>query len=628
MAANGAWQRTSAIPDDKSSWGIDDELNEKSLERVRELSSRALLDNQDDVDAQRLSDFYVSYMDEATVEKVGISPLKPELAEIAALQSTQAVVGEFGKLQQIGIQSPLSFNVAADAKDSVHYALYVSQSGLGLPNRDYYLDKDARFAHARHAYLAYLAQLFELNGQVDAAKRARVILALETRLAKMQWTETKNRDDKATYNKLNRQELVQLGNGFSWANFLSEAGVSDTVSNLVLQQPSYVKALADIVTSTPVAVWRDYLTAHLFDAYAQALPEPFVMASYAFHEQELAGQKAQSPRWKRAVQAINGNLGEAAGRLYVGKYFPPDSKARMEALVRNLMIVYAQSIDQLSWMSPATKLRAHEKLDNYGIKIGYPGKWRDYSALVIKANDLVGNLKRGAVFEYRRNIGRIGAYVDRTEWTMTPQTVNAYYDAQMNEIVFPAAILQPPYFDPDVDDAANYGATGTTIGHEISHGFDDQGSLYDRFGNMNNWWRSTDRIAFTRLTSRLVTQYNRYQPIIGRHVNGRLTLGENIADLSGLQIAFKAYQLALNGQAAPELDGFTGNQRFFISYAQSWNVKRREEQTLELLATDVHSPEKFRTNGAAENCDGFQDSFATKPGDGMYKSPKTRIRIW
>ena len=628
MAANGAWLRTAEIPDDKSSWGIDEELNEQSLERVRELSSRALLDNPGDVDAQRLSDFYASYMDEAMVEKLGTNPLKPELDEIALLQSPQAVVGEFGKLQIIGVQSPLAFSVAADAKDSVHYALYVSQAGLGLPNRDYYLDKDARFVHARKAYLAYLARLFELNGQVGVAQRARAILVLETRLAKVQWTEAKNRDDKATYNKFNRQQLAQLGKNFSWTGLLFGADVADTVSTLVLQQPSYAKALVNIVNTTPVSVWRDYLIAHLYDTFARALPEPFVKASYAFHEQELSGLKAQVPRWKRAVQAINDNLGEAAGRLYVAKYFPPQSKARMDSLVRNLMTVYAQSIDQLSWMSPATKARAHEKLDNYGIKIGYPGKWRDYNALVIKVDDLIGNLKRGAAFEYRRNIMRIGSEVDRTEWTMTPQTVNAYYDPQMNEIVFPAAILQPPYFDPDADDAANYGATGATIGHEISHGFDDQGSLYDKFGNMNNWWKPADHAAFTRLTSRLVSQYKRYQPIPGRHVDGQLTLGENIADVSGLQIAFKAYQLALNGQPAPVMDGLTGNQRFFISYAQSWNTKRREAWALQLLATDPHSPEKFRTNGAAENCDGFHDAFATKPGDGMYKAPEARIRIW
>ncbi len=628
MAANGGWQRAATIPDDKSSWGIDEELNEQSLERVRELSSRAMLDNRNDVDAQRLSDFYASYMDEATVEKLGMGPLEPELTEIAALQSIQAVVGKFGKLQQIGVQSPLVFSVVSDAKDSVHYALYISQSGLGMPNRDYYLDKDVRFTHARKAYLEYLTRLFELDGQVDSVKRAQAILDLETRLAKVQWTEARNRDDKATYNKLNRQRLAQLAKGFPWAKLLSEAGVKYNVNTMVLQQPSYAKALAKILTSTPVEVWRDYLTAHLLDAFAQALPDSFVKASYAFHEQELSGLKAQVPRWKRAVQAINDNLGEAAGRLYVAKYFPPESKARMDALVKNLMIVYARSIDQLSWMSPPTRVRAHEKLDNYGIKIGYPGKWRDYSTLVVKADDLVGNLKRGAAFEYRRNIGRIGAEVDRTEWSMTPQTVNAYYDPQMNEIVFPAAILQPPYFDPDADDAANYGATGATIGHEISHGFDDQGSLYDKFGNMNNWWKPADHTAFTKLTSRLVSQYKHYQPIPGRHVNGLLTLGENIADVSGLQIAFKAYQLALNGQSAPVMDGFTGNQRFFISYAQSWNTKRREEWALQLLATDPHSPEKFRTNGAAENCDGFHDSFATQPGDGMYKAPEARIRIW
>ncbi|MGA8863568.1 MAG: M13 family metallopeptidase [Gallionella sp.] len=628
MAANGAWLRSAVIPDDKPSWGIDEELNEQSLERTRELSSRALLDNPGDADAQRLSDFYASYMDEATVEKLGLSPLKSQLAAIAALQSTRAVVGEFGKLQQIGVQSPLAFGVAADAKDSAHYALYVSQSGLGLPDRDYYLEKDARFAHARHAYLSYLAKLFELDGQTDAAKRAHAILALETRLARVQWTESKNRDDKATYNKLDRQGLARLARGFPWTILLSESGVANNVNTLIMQQPSYARALAGIVAGTPVAVWRDYLTVHLLDTFAQALPARFAEAGFAFHDRELAGLKAQPPRWKRAVQAINDNLGEAAGRLYVAKYFPPESKARMDALVRNLMIVYARSIDQLSWMSPSTKARAHEKLDNYGIKIGYPSKWRDYSALLVKKDDLIGNLMRGAAFDYHRNIVRIGAKVDRSEWTMTPQTVNAYYDPQMNEIVFPAAILQPPYFDPEADDAANYGATGATIGHEISHGFDDQGSLYDKHGNMHNWWKPGDRKAFAQLTSRLVSQYNRYQPIPGRHVNGQQTLGENIADLSGLQIAYKAYHLALNGKRTPVIDGLTGDQRFFISYAQSWNTKQREAWTLQLLATDVHAPEKFRANGAAENSDGFQNAFATKPGDGMYKAPQDRIRIW
>jgi len=628
MAANGTWQQSAKIPDDRSSWGINEVLIEQSFDRVRELSSHALSDNSSDVDAQRLNDFYASYMDEATIQKFGLRPLQPELSEIAALQSTQTVVAELGKLQQLGVQSPLSFSVAADAKDSVHYAVYLSQAGLGLPSRDYYLDKDPHYAHARHAYLAYLKKLLELNGQTGTNKRARAVLALETRLAKEQWTETQNRDDKATYNKFKRQQLIQLGKDFPWEYFLSGAGIADQVDTVILQQPSYARALATIANTTAVPVWRDYLTLHLLDAFALALPETFVNASFEFHEKELDGHTSQSPRWKRAAQAINDNLGEAVGRLYVTKYFPPESKTRMETLVHNLMIAYAQSIDQLSWMSSATKALAHDKLENYGIKIGYPDKWRDYTKLVIKADDLAGNLKRGAIFEYQRNIDRIGSPVDRTEWSMTPQTVNAYYDPQMNEIVFPAAILQPPFFDPEADDAANYGATGTTIGHEISHGFDDQGSLYDKSGNMVNWWNATDRQAFTRLTSRLVAQYNSYQPISGHHVNGQLTLGENIADVSGLQIAYKAYQLALKGQDAPIMDGFTGTQRFFISYAQSWNTKRRDVLTLQLISTDTHSPEEFRTNGAAMNCDGFHEAFSTQSSDGMYKAPDHRIHIW
>ena len=628
MAANGAWQKTAEIPADKASWGIDTELNQQSLERVRDLVSHALTDNKDDVDAQRLSDYYASYMDEATVAKLGLQPLKPLLDEINGLQSKAAVVAEFGKLQPIGVQSPLALFVASDAKDSAHYALMVAQAGLGLPNRDYYLDKDARFAEARKAYIQFLTRLFELDGLSQPAARAEAVFKLESRIAKVQWTEEQNRDDKATYNKKNRNALAALSTALPWDDFLTGAHVADNIESVIVQQPSYVAALSDLIGKTSLDLWRDYLVARTLDRYAEALPAEFVDASFAFHGKTLDGRQAPTPRWQRAVGSINDNIGEAAGRLYVAKYFPPSTKARMDSLVRNLMTVYGQSIDGLAWMSPATKARAHDKLDHYGIKIGYPDKWRDYSSLEIKADDLIGNLTRSAVFEYDRNIKRIGGSVDRTEWGMTPQTVNAYYDAQMNEIVFPAAILQPPYFDPDADDAANYGSTGATIGHEISHGFDDQGSLYDKFGNMANWWKASDRTAFTRLTSKLVAQYNHYQPVLGRHVNGRQTLGENIADVSGLQIAYKAYHLSLGGQPAPMIDGFTGDQRFFIAFAQSWNSKQREALMLQLLATDVHSPDQFRANGAAENCDGFHDAFATKPGDGMYKAPKERIRIW
>jgi putative endopeptidase len=627
-AANGGWQRRTAIPADKSAWGIDYELQEQSLGRVRELTERATQDNKDDPDAQRLSDLYASFMDEATIARRGLAPLDATLSEIAGLHDTTAVLAEFGRLQTFGVGGPLVLSVGVDAKDASHYALYLGQSGLGLPSRDYYLDKDARFVKARQAYLLYVQTLLELSGQTDASARARAIVALETCLAKAQWSETQNRDDQKTYNKLNRQQLAALAGRLPLPAMLGAAGVPAQLDTLIVQQPDYIRRLVTIVQQTPIAVWRDYLSVSLLDRFAPALPPAFADAHFALHEHELAGVEAVPPRWKLGVEIVNEYLGEAAGRLYVAKYFPPSAKARMAALVGNLMKAYGDSIDHLSWMSPATKARAHDKLAHYGVKIGYPDKWRDYSALDIKADDLIGNLMRGDAFEHARQFSRIGGLVDHSEWGMTPQTVNAYYDPTMNEIVFPAAILQPPYFDPEADDAANYGATGATIGHEISHGFDDQGSLYDASGNMRNWWQKADHHAFSTLTSRLVVQYNRYQPVLGRHVNGRLTLGENIADLSGLQIAYKAYHLSLGGQAGPTIDGFSADQRFFIAYAQSWNTKRREALTLQLLSTDPHSPEQFRANGAVENCDGFHEAFATHAGDGMYKPPAERIRIW
>jgi putative endopeptidase len=628
QAANGKWQQQTTIPADKSAWGIDYELREQSLERVRDLAANALRDHANDPDAQRLTDLYASFMDEATIAQRGLSPLKAQLDAISALASHQDVFAAFGHLQVIGVGGPVGLGVSVDAKDSAHYALYLSQSGLGLPSRDYYLDKDVRFGKARVAYLDYLTTLLREAGIADAAPRAKAVLALETRIAQAQWSETQNRDDQKTYNKLSRTQLASLGHGLPWNTLLAQAGVAEGIDTLVVQQPSYIQQLHAIVTQTPVAVWRDYLTLSLLDRFAPALPAAFATAHFNLHERELAGVEAMPPRWKDGVEVVNQYLGEAAGRLYVAQYFPPSAKARMESLVANLMKAYGDSIDKLAWMSPATKARAHEKLAHYGVKIGYPNQWRDYGKLVIKADDLIGNLVRGDTLEHARQIERIGQAVDRSEWGMTPQTVNAYYDPTMNEIVFPAAILQPPYFDADADDAANYGATGATIGHEISHGFDDQGSLYDAWGNMRNWWQKADHQAFGKLTRRLVAQYDRYQPVLSRHVNGRLTLGENIADLSGLQIAYKAYHLSLGNQTAPVIDGLNGDQRFFIAYAQSWNTKRREALTLQLLSTDPHSPEQFRANGAVENCDGFHEAFNTHPGDGMFKLSPERIRIW
>jgi putative endopeptidase len=628
LAANGAWQKSTEIPADQSSWGVDEVLNQKCLARVRDLVENVMRDHPQDVDAQRLNTLYASFMDEAGIAQRGLTPLQGLLDEIEALPDRNAVFRAFGRLERLGIGNPVGLSVSADAKDASHYALYIAQGGLGLPGREYYLDKDPRFSKARIAYQQYLTRLLELAHYSNAANRAKAVIRMEADLARIQWSETQNRNDSKVYNRFDRAGLVRLGKNLPWQSLFDATGVPASVDLVIVQQPTYVEAFQAVLQRTPVSVWKDYLLVGVLDRFAPLLPSEFVEANFRLHDKELGGVQAMPARWQRGVDLVNEHLGEAAGRLYVGEYFPPSAKARMENLVGNLLKAYGDSIDQLGWMSPATKARAHEKLAHYGVKIGYPDHWRDYSNLQFEAGDLIGNVLRASEVEFARDIARIGKPVDHGEWSMTPQTVNAYYEPTGNEIVFPAAILQPPYFDPEADDAANYGATGATIGHEISHGFDDQGSLYDAFGNMRNWWRPRDHRAFDRLTSRLVTQYNRYQPLPGRHINGQLTLGENIADVSGLQIAYKAYHLALGNQTAPTLDGYSGDQRFFLAFAQSWNTKRRDALTLQLLTTDPHSPEQFRANGAAENADGFHDAFQTKPGDAMYKHPNERIRIW
>jgi putative endopeptidase len=462
--------------------------------------------------------------------------------------------------------------------------------------------------------------------EAEAAKKADAVMALETKLAKVQWSKVDNRDPEKTYNKLDRTSLAKTAPKFDWNAFLAAADIKDDTVNL--NQPTYATAAAELIAGEPIQVWRDYTAARLLDRFAPVLPAGFVTAHFQFHEQDIAGAKEIKPRWKRGVGLVETNLGDAVGKQYVAKYFPAEAKARMDALVGNLMKAYAQSIDKLAWMGPETRKQAQDKLSKYMVKIGYPTNWRDYSGLDVKAGDLFGNFVRGADFAYRFDIGHLGKPVDRTEWGMTPQTVNAYYNPSMNEIVFPAAILQPPFFDANADDAVNYGGIGAVIGHEISHGFDDQGARFDGNGNMREWWLDMDKKAFTGLTSKLVAQYDRYSPIKGRYVNGKLTLGENIADLSGLQVAYKAYHLSLDGKEAPVMDGFTGDQRFFIGFAQVWREKVREQSALQWLVTDPHSPSAFRANGATVNSDAFAEAFHVKKGDGMYKPEDQRIRIW
>jgi putative endopeptidase len=522
---------------------------------------------------------------------------------------------------------PVDVDIEGDPGNPDTYIANYWQGGLGLPDRDYYLGDDERFAKARAAYVAYLGKLFKLSGDADADTHANDVMALETALAKAQWNRVEARDPKKTYNPTAPAQLAALAPGAEWPTFAAAAALP-AGSTVVVRQPTYVAAVADLLKTQKLATWKLYLKARRIDAAAQVLPAGFRDASFEFHGKAIEGLQQERPRWQLAVAALDTALGEAGGELYVEKYFPPASKARAQALVANLMKAYAASIDSLAWMSPETKKAAHEKLSKYTVKIGYPDKWRDYSKLEIRAGDAFGNRERAVMFEQARRVVRVGQKVDRGEWSMTPQTVNAYYNQNRNEIVFPAAILQPPFFNVQADDAVNYGAIGAVIGHEISHGFDNRGSQYDGDGRLRNWWTEADRKAFDALTDKLAAQFDAYEPIPGKHVNGKLTLGENIADLSGLQIAFKAYKLSLGGHPSKTIDGLTGEQRFFDGFGQIWRVKTRDERALQLLVTDPHSPGRFRANGAAINSDGFHDAFGTKPGDGMWKAPEDRIRLW
>jgi putative endopeptidase len=627
LAMNGNWIKATEIPSDKSAWGTFLELRDRTDAQVHGLIEGVHATNPTPgTNAQKVDDYFRSFLDEAAIDKAGLQPVSASLKDVDSVRDTGMLAGLMGHWQGV-VRTPLAVFGSPDVDDPGVYLAEFQQGGLGLPDRDYYLSADERFAKARTAYLAYLTRLFSLTGDADAAAHAGQVLALETRIATVQWARDKTRDPVLAHNPTAPAALEALAPGFDWPVFEAQAQLQPgRVINV--RQPGYVAALAGLVKSEPLESWKLYLKAARLDGAADVLPVAFRNASFQFHDVAIAGVKAPRARWQSGVQATNGALGEAVGQLYVAQYFPPAYRARMQALVANLLKTYSTSIDGLTWMSPATKKEAHLKLSKYGVKIGYPDAWRDYSAFVVRPGEALGNGDRGAEFAYRRQIVRIGGKVDRTEWGMTPQTINAYYSGNKNEIVFPAAILQPPFFNVAADDATNYGAIGAVIGHEISHGFDDKGSKLDGDGRLRNWWTDDDRKAFDAITRRLVAQYDAYEPLPGSHVNGSLTLGENIADLSGLQIAYKAWKLSLDGKPAPVIDGLTGEQRFIYGFAQVWREKTRDERRLQLITTDPHSPGQFRADGATINADAFHDAFGTKPGDKMWKAPADRIRLW
>ena len=633
LAMNGNWVKNTQIPADKSRWGTFDELRDRTDHEVRDLVEGLQATHPaDGSDAQKINDFFRSYIDEAAIDKAGLAPIEASLKDVDSIKDAGMLVGLMGHWQGV-VRTPLGIGSNPDLDDPSVYVADFRQGGLGLPDRDYYLKADERFAKARAAYTDYLARLFTLSGDADGPAHAAQVLALETKIAAAQWPRDKTRDQKLAHNPKTPAELDALAPGFDFPTFEAQAQLQPG-KIIIVRQPDYVTALAGLVKSEPLETWKLYMKSRRLDSAATVLPAGFRDASYQFHQVTIAGVKERQPRWQDAVQQMNGGLGvtgplgESVGQLYVAKYFPPAYRARMQALVANLMKAYSTSIDGLTWMSPATKKEAHLKLSKYNVKIGYPDVWRDYGALVMKPGDALGNADRAAAFEYHREIVRTGGKVDRTEWGMTPQTINAYYSGNKNEIVFPAAILQPPFFNVAADDAVNYGAIGAVIGHEISHGFDDKGSQLDGDGRLRNWWTDDDRKAFESVTNRLVAQYEAYSPIPGQHLNGKLTLGENIADLSGLQIAYKAWKLSLHGKPSPVIDGFTGEQRFIYGFAQVWRNKTRDERALQLLTTDPHSPGQFRADGATINADAYHDAFHTKPGDKMWKAPEDRLRLW
>jgi putative endopeptidase len=626
-AMNGQWLKDTAIPADQSRWGVFIQLRDRSDEQVKTLVEELAAHPQAaGSNGQKVADTWRAFMDVAAIDKSGLAPIAASLKAIDGAGDLAGLLALMARWQGV-VGTPMGVNVLPDFGNPDLYAAQYVQGGLGLPDRDYYLKDDPRFAAARTAYVAYLGKLFSLSGDAQSAAHAQQVMALETKIAQSQWSQVELRDPQKAYNPKKPAELAALAPGVDWSAFAQAAGLP-AGATVVVNQPSYATALAGLLKSEPLATWKLYLQARRLDAVAIVLPAGFRDASFEFHGKAIQGLQQPRARWQKAMDELNGDLGEAVGELYVAKYFPPAAKARVQALVANLLKAYSSSIDTLTWMSPDTKKAAHEKLAKYGVKIAYPDHWRDYSKLEVRAGDALGNSDRAASFEQARQVVRVGHKVDRTEWDMTPQTVNAYYEPTKNEIVFPAAILQPPFFDVNADDAVNYGGIGTVIGHEISHGFDDEGSQFDGDGRLRNWWTDADRKAFDAITSRLVAQYDAYEPLPGKHVNGKLTLGENIADLSGLQISFKAWKLSLGGQPARTLDGLTGEQRFYYGFAQVWREKQRDERQLQRLVTDPHSPARFRANGASINSDGFHEAFGTKPGDGMWKAPEDRIRLW
>jgi len=626
---NGAWLAKTEIPADRGVYGGFYEAIDRTQERLKEIveSAAKAANKTPGSDGQKLGDFYTAFMDEARANTLGRAPLDPELARIDAIASKADLARHLARMLMLNVTTLVGGYVEGDAQQPDTSVLYVFQSGLGLPDRDYYLKDDAKLKEYRQKYAAYVSKSLALAGLSRTDALAKDIVALETRLARAHWTNVESRDAVKTYNKVVLSDLPKQFPGLDWSAWLQELGVANAKA-VIVAQPSYFKSMAEAVNQLPVDRWKPYLKFHTTMALSPYLSAEFVEARFDFLGRTLQGVKEMQPRWKRAVNNLDSTLGELLGKVYVERHFKPEAKARMERLVENLRGAFREGIDKLEWMGPDTQKEAQAKLAAFRPKIGYPSKWRDYSRVEIKLDDLVGNMMRAWMADSLFQLNKAGKPIDPEEWGMTPQTVNAYYNPVRNEIVFPAAILQPPFFDMEADDAVNYGGIGGVIGHEMGHGFDDQGRRYDAKGKLRDWWTAKDADEFTRRAKGLIDQYGAMEALPGLKVNGELTLGENIGDLTGVTISHRAYEIALAGKPAPAIDGTTGEQRFFFGWVQAWRAKYRDDALRQQVMANPHAPDMMRGNGPLPNVEAFYRTFGLKDGDKLWLAPEKRVKIW
>jgi putative endopeptidase len=619
LYSNGNWAKNTAIPADKSNYGSFNLLSDLSDERTKGILEGVAGDPN-----SKIGVAYSTYLDRPGIDAKGMAPIQPWLGKIKAVtKATYATL--LAESSSAGIGGPFAAYVGQDDKNPEVYALGLSQSGLGLPDRDYYLSTDAKLAETKAAYQAHIAKVLTMAGEANADARAKAIVDFETAIAQASWTRVDSRDADKTYNKMSVADLQKAAPGFDFATYFKDQGAP--VDSVIVAQPTAITGIAKLVADAPIGVLQDQLLVRSLDNFADVLPAQFDDEQFAFYGKTLSGTPEQQARWKRAVQFTTGSLDDEVSKIYVQKYFPPATKAAADTLVKNVIAAMGERIDKLTWMAPETKKKAHEKLAAFTPKIGYPSKWKDYASLTITKGDAFGNNWRANEWQHTYNFGHLGKPLQRWEWGMTPMTVNAYANFGMVEIVFPAAILQPPFFDPNADAAINYGGIGAVIGHELSHHFDDQGAKYDKTGKLTQWWTDADVAAFGKLEAALAAQYDAYEPLPGMHVNGKLTLGENSADLAGLSVAYDAYKKTLGGKAAPVLDGYTGDQRFYLGWAQVWRRSYREQNLRQRLLTDPHSPSEQRAN-IVRNMDPWYAAFKPTEGQKLYLAPAQRVRIW